>query len=80
MRPTQTNLDMNQRQALIQELMAMLTGQQPGSQAQTGYNGVGMGGVDYAGLVNNKYNADVGAYNNKQQGIGTLIGTALGFI
>jgi hypothetical protein len=77
---TQTNLNMNQRNALIQELMAMLTGSQPGSQAQTGYQGSGMGGVDYAGLVNNKYNADVGAYNNKQQGIGTLVGTALGFL
>lgn len=77
---TQTNLDMNQRQALIQELMAMLTGQQPGSQAQTGYQGSGMGGVDYTGMVNNKYQADVGAYNNRQQGIGTLVGTVLGFL
>lgn len=77
---TQTNLNMNQRNSLIQELMSMLTGSQPGSQPQTGYNGPAMGGVDYAGLVNNKYNQDVAAYNNKQQGIGTLLSAGLGFL
>lgn len=79
-RTTQSNLNMNQRQSLISELMSMLTGQQPGSQAGAQYQGSGMGGVDYAGLVNNKYQADVGAYNNKQQGIGTLISSVLGFL
>lgn len=77
---TQTNLNMNERQSLISELMSMLTGQQPGSTAQSGFNGSGMGGVDYAGLVGDKYNADVGAYNNKMQGIGTIFSTALGFL
>jgi len=77
---TQTNLNMNQRQALIGELMSMLTGSQPGSQAQVGYQGSGMSGVDYTGLANNKYQADVGAYNNRQQGIGTIFSTILGFL
>lgn len=77
---TQANLNMNQRQALISELMAMLTGAQPGSQAQVGYQGSTMQAPNYTGMVQDKYNADVGAYNNKQAGIGTLFSTIFGFL
>ena len=35
---------------------------------------------DYSQLVQNKYNADMQAYQNKQSGIGQLIGTGLGLL
>jgi hypothetical protein len=77
---TQTNLNMNARQSLMQELMSMLTGQQPGAQASSGYQGFGMTSPNYAGLAQNKYEADVGAYNNKQQGIASIASTLFGFL
>ena len=77
---TQTNLNMNARQSLIAELMGMLTGQMPGAQAQTGYQGFGMQSPDYTGLAKDKYNADVAKYNNKQQGISNIVSTIFGFL
>lgn len=75
---TQTNLNMNQRQALINELLSMFTGQQPGGQAQTQYQGFASQSPDYTGLVNNQYQQQVSAYNNKQAGIGNIFSTVLG--
>jgi len=62
------------------ELMAMLTGQQPGASAQTGFQGYGMQSPDYTGLTKDKYDADVGAYNNKQAGIASMAKMLFGFL
>jgi hypothetical protein len=77
---TQTGMNRDARQSLISELLGMVTGQQPGSQAGTGFNGSNMGGVDYAGLSKDQYDSKLGAYNQRQEGIGTLISTIFGFL
>ena len=76
----QTGMNAQARQSLISELMGMLTGQMPGAQSQSGYQGFGMQSPNYTQLAQDKYNADVGAYNNKQQGISNIVSTIFGFL
>jgi hypothetical protein len=77
---TQTNLNMNSRQALINELLGMLGMGTQGATPQTQYRGVGVSSPDYAGMVQGKYGADVDKYNNRMSGISGIIGAGLGLI
>jgi hypothetical protein len=77
-RAQSANESLAERNQPLNELMAMLSGsqvQQPGfaSTPQTPVSG-----VDYAGLVQNKYNQDVANYQAKMGGLFGLGGTALG--
>lgn len=65
-----------QRNQPINEITALLSGSQVSNPAQMSgaTPQTSVGGVDYAGLVQNKYNADMQAYQSKMGGIGGLFG------
>lgn len=65
-----------QRNQPINEITALLSGSQVSNPAQMSAPGpqTGVANVDYAGLVNNKYQADVGAYNSQMNALGGLFG------
>lgn len=65
-----------QRNQPINEITALLTGSQVSNPAQMGAPSpqTSVGGVDYSGLVRDKYNADMQAYQSKMGGIGGLFG------
>ena len=64
----------------LNEISALLSGSQiqnPGTQSPAMAQ-AGVGGVDYAGLVKDKYNADVNRTNQGNAALGGLFRTALG--
>lgn len=65
-----------QRNQPINEITALLSGSQVSNPAQMGAPApqTSVGGVDYAGLVQNKYNADMDIYRSKMGGLGGLFG------
>lgn len=65
-----------QRNQPINEITALLSGSQVSNPAQMSgpTPQTSVGGVDYSGLVQNKYNADMAAYQSKMGGIGGLFG------
>lgn len=65
-----------QRNQPINEITALLSGSQVSNPAQMSAPGpqTGVAGVDYTGLVNNKYQADVQAYNSQMNALGGLFG------
>lgn len=64
----------------INEITALLAGSQVSNPAQMSgaMPQASVAGVDYTGLVNQKYQADVSNYQNKLGGMGGLFGSVLG--
>ena len=71
---------MAQRNQPINEITALLSGSQVSNPAQMSgaTPGVGVGGVDYSGLVRQNYQNQLNAYQSKMGGIGGLFGSVLG--
>lgn len=71
-----------QRNQPINEITALLSGSQVSNPAQMSAPGpqTGVAGVDYTGLVNNKYQADVSAYNSQMNALGGLFGLGAKFL
>lgn len=69
-----------QRNQPINEITALLSGSQVSNPAQMNASGpqVGVGGVDYAGLVGQNYQNQLQAHQNQMGGIGGLFGSVLG--
>lgn len=74
---------LQERNQPINEISALMSGSQVQAPAQMGTPQAQVAGVDYTGLVRDKYNADLAAYNQKMasrnamwgnigQGVGTL--------
>jgi len=68
------------RNSIINQLMGIMSGAQVNQPGVPGYQGQGVGAPDLAGLIQNKYAAQVGAYNNKMSGIGGIAGSLLGML
>lgn len=64
----------------INEITALLAGSQVSNPAQMSgaMPQTGVAGVDYTGLVNQKYQADLANYQSKMGGMGGLFGSVLG--
>lgn len=71
---------MAMRNQPLNEISALLSGSQVSNPAGMNAAGpsVGVGGVDYAGMVNQNYQNQLQAHQNKWGGIGGLFGSALG--
>jgi hypothetical protein len=67
-----------ERQTPINEMMALMGGQQVNQPQFSSTPQVGVQGVDYAGMVQNNYNQKVGSQNALMGAIGGAAGTALG--
>jgi hypothetical protein len=67
-----------ERQTPINEMMALMGGQQVNQPQFSQTPQVGVQGVDYAGMVQNQYNQQMGARNAAFGALGGMAGTALG--
>lgn len=70
----QYGLDTSARQQPINEIMAILSGSQVQQPSFVNTPQTQMAGVDRAGLEMDAYNQNLAAYNNRQQGLGSLLG------
>lgn len=69
---------MAERNAPINEITALMSGSQVSNPSFTGTPQTQVGGVDYAGMVNNNYNAQMQQYNAQQQQQGAQMGGLFG--
>jgi hypothetical protein len=65
-----------ERQTPINEMMALMGGQQVNQPQFSSTPQVGVQGVDYAGMVQNQYNQQMGARNAAIGAVGSMAGTA----
>jgi len=69
---------MAERNAPINEITALMSGSQVSQPNFIGTPQTQVGGVDYAGMVNNNYNAQMQGYNAQQQQSGAQMGGMFG--
>jgi hypothetical protein len=69
---------LTERNQGMNEMLALLSGTQVQNPNYVGTPQPGVSGVDYAGLVQNKYQAEQEAYNAKLSGLMSLAGTVAG--
>lgn len=69
---------LTERNQPINEITALMSGGQVSQPQFAGAGHVGVGGVDYGGMVNNKYQGDLAAWNAQQQSKSAMLGGLFG--
>ena len=81
LRQQQISEAMQQRGFSLNEINALISGQQVGMPSMPGFQGAGRAaGVDYSGAAQNQYQADQNAANAQNSFLNSVLGFGAGFI